>query len=147
MVDEGRKINLDDLIADPIVMFQKRHQLVLSLLMCFVVPALVYTYMLNVNFFVGYLYAALGYCLSLNFTWCVNSVCHMFGSRPWNKDIQPADNYLVSFLTLGEGFHNWHHQYPFDWRASKDEWYMYILNLTARFIEFNRLLGLASTKY
>ena len=84
------------------------------------------------------------YTITLNATWCVNSVCHMFGSRPYNKNIEPADNYFVSLITHGEGYHNWHHEYPSDWRASKDEWYM--INLTARFIELAALLGFASLK-
>lgn len=136
---------MDDLLADPIVMFQKRHYLKLVFLMCFLLPTLVYSFVLQVNPLVGYLYTVLGYVGVLNSTWCVNSICHMFGSRPWNKDIQPADNYLVSIATAGEGYHNWHHQYPWDWRGSKDEWYMW--NPTARFIELNKLVGLASTKY
>lgn len=101
MIDEGRNINMDDLLADSVVMFQKRHQYVLSSIMCFLLPTLVYAYTLNVSFLAGYLYAALGYCVLLNATWCVNSICHMFGSRPWNKDIEPADNYLVSVLVMG----------------------------------------------
>lgn len=104
-----------------------------------------YSYVLPCGFLAGYLYATINYVGLLHATWCVNSICHMFGSRPWNKNILPADNPLVSVLTIGEGWHNWHHEYPFDWRASKDEWYMW--NPTARFIEFSKLLGLASTKY
>ena len=72
------------------------------------------------------------YIWILNATWCVNSICHMFGARPWNKAIEPRDNWLVVFLTHGEGYHNWHHEYPSDWRGSKDEWYQ--INITARFI-------------
>jgi len=141
MVDEGRKINMDDLKADPVVMWQKRHYYKISFLMCFVVPSIIYSYALNCSFMVGYLYAALSYCLLLNSTWCVNSICHMFGNRPWDKDILPADNYFVSLITVGEGYHNWHHKNPSCWRASKDEWWMW--NPSARFIELNRMLGLA----
>jgi stearoyl-CoA desaturase (delta-9 desaturase) len=76
--------------------------------------------------------ANMPYITLLHATWCVNSVCHRFGTRPWNKTIAPADNVWVSLVTNGEGYHNWHHEYPSDWRASKDHWYM--LNLTARFL-------------
>ena len=77
--------------------------------------------------------ANMPYITLLHSTWCVNSICHKFGSRPWNKNIAPTDNIWVSLLTNGEGYHNWHHEYPSDWRASKDHWYM--LNLTARVLE------------
>jgi len=67
----------------------------------------------------------------------------MFGTRPWNKNILPADNFWVSIVTLGEGWHNWHHEYPKDWKASKDDWWM--INPTAQLIRIWRLFGLAST--
>jgi stearoyl-CoA desaturase (delta-9 desaturase) len=56
----------------------------------------------------------------------------MFGSRPYNKDILPTENLFVSLITMGEGWHNWHHEYPKDWRCSKNEWWMF--NPTTTFI-------------
>lgn len=67
----------------------------------------------------------------------------MFGTRPFNKDILPSDNWFVSIIALGEGWHNFHHKYPRDWRASKDEWWM--INPSANLIRLFRLLGLADT--
>jgi stearoyl-CoA desaturase (delta-9 desaturase) len=78
---------------------------------------------------------------TLNGTWCVNSVCHMFGTRPWNKSIEPADNFFVSLITMGEGWHNWHHEYPRDWRASKNDWWM--INNTVTFLKMCEFAGLA----
>jgi len=86
---------------------------------------------------------ALRYVVILNATWCVNSVCHMFGTRPYNKDILPADNWFVSVITLGEGWHNYHHKYPRDWKASKDDWWMF--NPSANLIRFSKMVGLADT--
>lgn len=100
--------------------------------------------MTSVPLFAAFSLSMLIYAWNLNITWCVNSVCHMFGSRPWNSKIEPRDNYIVSILAQGEGYHNWHHEYPSDWRASKDEWYM--LNVTARFIELMGMLKLAKVK-
>lgn len=125
-------------------MWQKRNYLWMGVLMCFVIPTFTYSYGANIPIYAGFLLSMLTYTITLNITWCVNSVCHMFGSRPWNKNIQPTDNYLVSILAQGEGYHNWHHEYPADWRASKDEWYM--INLTARFIELMGKLRLATVK-
>ena len=33
---------------------------------------------------------------------------------PW-----PSENALVSLGAIGEGWHNWHHKYPFDYAASE----------------------------
>lgn len=96
------------------------------------------------NFFLCFCLANLPYISSLHATWCVNSICHRYGSRPWNKKIAPTDNVWVAILTNGEGYHNWHHEYPSDWRASKDHWYM--MNLTARFLEVCSLFRLCKLK-
>jgi len=49
----------------------------------------------------------------------INSLCHLFGERE-NKKITAANNHLCSILTFGEGYHNYHHQYPKDYYASKN---------------------------
>ncbi|PJE64343.1 MAG: hypothetical protein COU90_02735 [Candidatus Ryanbacteria bacterium CG10_big_fil_rev_8_21_14_0_10_43_42] len=47
----------------------------------------------------------------LQVTWCVNSVCHLWGSQM--PETAPGDtsrnNGIVGLLALGEGWHNWHH--------------------------------------
>lgn len=39
----------------------------------------------------------------LNITWCVNSVAHIYGHKPYDKSITPAQNISVAVLALGEG--------------------------------------------
>lgn len=112
--------------------------------MCFIVPSLAYWLIAGVPVAAALFLSMFTYMWNLNATWCVNSICHMFGTRPWNQRIEPRDNYFVSLLTHGEGYHNWHHEFPGDWRASKDDWYM--INISARFIELMSALGLAKIK-
>jgi stearoyl-CoA desaturase (delta-9 desaturase) len=50
--------------------------------------------------------------ISLNATWCVNSVCHKFGKRPFaTKDVSTNFRWLAP-LTMGEAWHNNHHAFP-----------------------------------
>lgn len=42
---------------------------------------------------------------------CVNSVCHCFGTQPFDSQDQSRSNPWVALLTLGEGFHNPHHTF------------------------------------
>jgi len=44
-------------------------------------------------------------------TFCVNSVCHLFGYRRFNTDEFSRNNWFVALITLGEGWHNNHHHY------------------------------------
>lgn len=50
--------------------------------------------------------------LSHHITWSVNSVCHMFGKRPFATHDQSTNNWWIGLLALGEGWHNNHHAFP-----------------------------------
>jgi stearoyl-CoA desaturase (Delta-9 desaturase) len=50
--------------------------------------------------------------LTHHVTWCVNSVCHTFGSRPFRTRDRSTNHWLVGLLALGEGWHNNHHAFP-----------------------------------
>ena len=45
-------------------------------------------------------------------TWSLNSVCHMYGTRPFDNRDHSRNNYFCAVLTFGEGFHNNHHAFP-----------------------------------
>jgi len=45
-------------------------------------------------------------------TWSVNSVCHMWGTRPFRSHDESRNNPIVGVLALGEGWHNNHHAFP-----------------------------------
>lgn len=58
----------------------------------------------------------------LNSTFCINSVCHLWGSQPYGQSDSSRDSWAVSLLTFGEGYHNYHHTYPTDYRNGP-RWY------------------------
>ncbi|TWT73113.1 acyl-CoA desaturase [Allorhodopirellula solitaria] len=45
-------------------------------------------------------------------TWAVNSLSHMFGYRNYETSDDSRNNWLVTLLTAGEGWHNNHHADP-----------------------------------
>lgn len=45
-------------------------------------------------------------------TWSVNSVCHLWGTRPFESRDESRNNLLVGLLAMGEGWHNNHHAFP-----------------------------------
>jgi len=45
-------------------------------------------------------------------TWSINSVCHLFGSRPFDSRDHSRNNWVCGLLALGEGWHNNHHAFP-----------------------------------
>ena len=50
--------------------------------------------------------------LTHHVTWSVNSVCHTFGSRPFQTKDRSRNEWIVGLLALGEGWHNNHHAFP-----------------------------------
>lgn len=49
-------------------------------------------------------------------TFCINSICHTFGEEPYDLVSTAKDNWAVALITNGEGFHNYHHRFPSDYR-------------------------------
>ncbi len=45
-------------------------------------------------------------------TWSVNSICHIYGKRPFETDDESRNNWAVSMVSLGEGWHHNHHAFP-----------------------------------
>ena len=51
-------------------------------------------------------------CLLQHVTWSINSVCHVWGQRPFRSGDHSTNNWLFAMLALGEGWHNNHHAFP-----------------------------------
>ena len=62
--------------------------------------------------------------------------------KPYDTRINPRESKLVQILTVGEGYHNYHHVFPFDYSASEVSWTQ-DLNLSTMFIDLCAKLGLA----
>ncbi|XKL62343.1 hypothetical protein PGB90_002176 [Kerria lacca] len=142
VIEKGKGIDLSDLKADPIVMFQKKYYLIMMPLFCFILPTLVpmifWSESFKCSFFVATLFR---YAFTLNTTWLVNSAAHMWGNRPYDKYIHPSENKTVSILALGEGWHNYHHVFPWDYKTA--ELGDYSTNTTTAFIDFFAKIGWA----
>ncbi|KAJ3653122.1 hypothetical protein Zmor_019037 [Zophobas morio] len=123
----GKTVDMSDLEADPVVRFQKKYYAILAPVFSLVVPTMIPWYFWNQDLYVSFCTAGmLRLVISFHFTWTVNSVAHTWGTRPYDRSIQASENQLVSFLTWGEGWHNYHHVFPWDYRAAElgtfDNW-------------------------
>jgi stearoyl-CoA desaturase (Delta-9 desaturase) len=45
-------------------------------------------------------------------TWSVNSICHVFGRRPFTANDRSTNNWLLALPSLGEAWHHNHHVFP-----------------------------------
>jgi stearoyl-CoA desaturase (delta-9 desaturase) len=73
-------------------------------------------------------------------TWSVNSVCHIWGKRPYKSHDESRNNTLFGILALGEGWHNNHHAFPTSARHGLAWWQLDISYIVIRTMG---LLGLA----
>jgi stearoyl-CoA desaturase (delta-9 desaturase) len=128
---------------DAVVMWQHRYYvpIVLSgLVMTFIVGFLYNGWIGGLGCF---LLAGVGRTFAvLNSTFCINSICHLWGGQPHGQDDSSRDSWWISLLTFGEGYHNYHHTFPGDYRNGPlwynfdpSKWLIYTLSL----------LGLASS--
>jgi stearoyl-CoA desaturase (delta-9 desaturase) len=146
VLNAGKKIDCSDLLADPIVMFQHRYDPWFSQICCFGVPTVIGMYFWQENLKnVFFICGIFRYVCTLHFTWLVNSVAHLYGNRPYDKTISPAENWFVSIFSIGEGWHNWHHRYPYDYAASEFGIHKQF-NPTKAWIDFFAKLGMVSKR-
>ena len=113
--------NARDLQADPLVMFQHRHYLAIALAMNIAFPLAV-----GALFGDAWGYLMLGGLLRLvvnhHFTFFINSAAHSWGRRPYTMQNTARDNDLLALLTYGEGYHNFHHLFQWDYRNGVRWW-------------------------
>ena len=60
--------------------------------------------------------------VSHHFTFFINSLAHMWGKQPYTDENTARDNFWLALLTYGEGYHNFHHIFQYDYRNGVKWW-------------------------
>ncbi|MEE4661566.1 MAG: acyl-CoA desaturase [Halieaceae bacterium] len=132
--------NAPDLQRDPVVMWQHRHYVAITVAMNVVLPLLVGWWAGDV---IGglLLVGLLRLIVNHHVTFFINSLAHYWGSQPYTDTNSARDNGFLAFLTYGEGYHNFHHIFQSDYRNGI-RWYQW--DPTKWLINLCSWLGLAS---
>jgi stearoyl-CoA desaturase (delta-9 desaturase) len=113
--------NIPDLKREPLLAFQHKYY----------VPLVIVTnvgFPLAAGWLVGDIWGTfllagvLRLVLSHHFTFFINSLAHIWGSRPYTEDNTARDNPVLALLTHGEGYHNFHHIFAHDYRNGVRWW-------------------------
>ncbi len=122
--DENQDItykNCKDLQSDPIVVWQHHYYLPIVLGLNFGIPLLLGLWhgdLIGMLLLVGVARLAISHHL----TFFINSLAHIWGSQPFSDSNTSRDNGLLAFLTMGEGYHNYHHSFQRDYRNGIRWW-------------------------
>lgn len=107
--------NIKDLEKDRVVNWQHRHYWVLALLLNVGLPVAIGAILGDI---VGALlllgFVRLVFCHHTTFL--INSLAHYWGKQPYSDNNSSRDNPVIALLTFGEGFHNFHHTFEWDYR-------------------------------
>ncbi len=104
-----------DLLNDKLVMWQHNYYYIIAIAMGFVLPTLI-------GYFLGSALGGLALSALLRIvfvhhcTFFINSLCHIVGNRPYTDTNTARDSYIMAIFSYGEGYHNYHHYFPSDYR-------------------------------
>lgn len=139
--DQKRRFeNIPDLMKDPLVMWQHRWYLWLVVAVTFALPT--YVGLLEGRPVGGLLWGGfLRVVFVHHTTFFINSLAHLYGERPYSLKDTARDSWLLAPLTFGEGYHNFHHKFQFDYRNGHRWWHF---DVAKWFINALAWLGQAS---
>ena len=113
--------NIPDLKKDPMLVFQHRYYVPLAVGVNFGLPlaaGLLFHDVWGMLILAG----VLRLVWSHHVTFFINSLAHMWGSRPYTEDNTARDNPVLAVITYGEGYHNFHHIFAHDYRNGVRWW-------------------------
>ena len=123
--EEERVEKVQDLESDPILAFQDRHIFLLGFLVGMVLPGAAGWFFLGgvTGFLGGFIWGGLLRIVIVHHaTFLINSAAHTWGTQPYSTANTSRDSPLLSLITYGEGYHNFHHTFQADYRNGH-KWY------------------------
>lgn len=136
---------VSDLLKNKRVMFQdKYYRPLFFVLNCFVF--LLFGWLLN-DFLGAFVFTWWVRLFALHHsTWFINSLAHTWGDKPFCQEQSAVNNYILSFLTFGEGYHNYHHTFANDYRNGvrwyhfdPTKWSIWLLNRIGLAFDLRRI--------
>jgi stearoyl-CoA desaturase (Delta-9 desaturase) len=122
--------NVADLRKDKLVMWQHKYVHWIGLVVGLVFPAILgyaWNHFMGMNpwhgALGGFLIAGVArVVVAQHCTFFINSLCHTVGRQPYSTKHSARDSAIMAFLTFGEGYHNYHHEFQHDYRNGVKPW-------------------------
>lgn len=110
-----------DLTDDPLVISQFYYWVPLGFFVGYILPGLIawsWGDFFGGVFIAGFLRSVINH----HATFLINSLTHCVGKQTYSDTHSARDNWFTAFLTFGEGYHNYHHEFPSDYRNGVRAW-------------------------
>jgi stearoyl-CoA desaturase (delta-9 desaturase) len=107
--------NVKHLVTNPLIRFQNRFYVPLGTTFGLLLPTLlawIWGDPWGGLFVAGFLRLLVEY----HATFAINSFTHTFGRQPYSTASTARDGFVAALITFGEGYHNFHHRFPGDYR-------------------------------
>ena len=116
--------NVPDLKKDWMVMLQHKYIHQLAVFVAFIMPSAIgYAWGGWRSALGAFLIAGVARVVFLQHcTFCINSLCHYIGKRPYSTRCTARDSWIMAVVTFGEGYHNYHHEFQHDYRNGVKPW-------------------------
>jgi len=107
--------DISDLNKDPMIQWQHKYYPFVSIGVGLVLPTVVAA--MWGDAWGGYIYAGLWKMIGVHHaTFFVNSLAHTVGDKTFSDHHTAYDSIFTALMTFGEGYHNYHHEFPQDYR-------------------------------
>lgn len=116
--------DISDLNASYMCRFQHKNYGAMALLFGFIVPTVVAGLGWG-DWRGGFFIAGVARLVFVHHsTFCVNSLAHYVGEETYTDGHTAKNSFITALVTVGEGYHNFHHEFPSDYRNGV-RWYQY----------------------
>jgi stearoyl-CoA desaturase (delta-9 desaturase) len=132
---KGKTVDMSDLEKDWIVRYQKKYYTCLYVIIAHLLPTLIIHYVCGETLLKSWSANIVRYVVTLHITWATNSFAHSVGYRPYDKNIKPTEFIGLGWIGGGEGWHNFHHTFPWDYKMSEQtQWELTYIWKTINFL-------------
>jgi stearoyl-CoA desaturase (delta-9 desaturase) len=107
--------SIRDLERDPLCVFQHKYYAYVAIAFGIGLPVLLGFLCGDPwgGFIVG---GAVRLLISYHATFSINSFAHLVGAQPYSDNSSARDSLFTALISMGEGYHNFHHTFPSDYR-------------------------------
>lgn len=121
--EHSRVRGVKDLTNKSAIKFQNKYYFPIGIIVGFLIPlaiGFIYGRPIGAFLWAGFLRLAIVH----HATFFINSMCHYIGRRTYDFKSTARDSWFVSWFTFGEGYHNYHHKFQWDYRNGV-KWFAY----------------------